>query len=219
MAKFKAVIFDLDGTLLDTLKDLAQSMNRVLDRNGLPLHPEDRYRYFVGDGASTLVRRAVPEEVRKDEEALERLHKQFLQDYAKHWDSNTRLYPGISGMLDQLSSKDLKLAVLSNKPHEFTKLCVDRFLDKWNFDLVLGDRPGIPRKPDPASAIEIAETFGVAPKSCLYLGDTSIDMTTATRARMFPVGVLWGFRDRQELEDSGAKAIVAKPQEVLELLG
>jgi len=219
MGDFKAVVFDLDGTLLDTLKDLAQSMNRVLEKNGLPTHPEDRYKYFVGDGASKLVWRAVPEELRNKQDVLKRLHEEFLKDYAENWDVNTRLYPGISDMLDQLSAKDLKLAVLSNKPHEFTKLCVERFLDKWNFDLVLGDRPGIPRKPDPAGALEIAETFGVAPKSCLYLGDTSIDMTTATRAGMFPVGVLWGFRDRQELEDSGARAIVAKPQEVLELLG
>ncbi len=218
MAKFKAVVFDLDGTLLDTLRDLALSMNRVLERNGLPVHPEDRYRYFVGDGASTLVRRAVPEDVRNDEEALKRLHRQFLQDYAEHWDSNTRLYPGIEEMLDALESKDLRLAVLSNKPHEFTQLCVKRFLGSWNFDMVLGDRPGVPRKPDPAGAMEIANAFGVVPESCLYLGDTSIDMTTATRAGMFPVGVLWGFRDRQELEESGARAIVAKPQEVLEFI-
>ncbi len=217
MKSFKAVLFDLDGTLLDTLKDLALSMNRVLEKNGFPTHPEKKYRYFVGEGASMLVRRAVPDGIRSDKKALARLHQEFLEDYAQNWDKNTRLYPGIDQMLDELSRKGLKLAILSNKPHDFTKLCVERFLDSWHFDMVLGDRPGVPRKPDPAGALEVADFFNIPRDSFLYLGDTSIDMTTATRAGMFPVGVLWGFRDRQELEDSGARAIISVPLQLLEI--
>ncbi len=212
MGRYKAVLFDLDGTLLDTLKDLALSMNRVLERNGMPTHPEDSYRYFVGDGASTLVRRAVPEGVRNDAKLLESLHKDFLKDYAQNWDKNTKLYEGIDKLLDYLVEKGLRLSVLSNKPHDFTKLCVERYLGNWPFDLVFGDRPGVPRKPDPTGALEIAKILGFPPDAFLYLGDTSIDMLTASSAGMFPVGVLWGFRDRKELEEAGAKAIISKPQ-------
>jgi len=218
MKPFKAVLFDLDGTLLDTLKDLALSMNRVLKKNGFPTHSEEKYRYFVGNGASVLVRRAVPDSIRSDKNVLDRVHKEFLKDYAQNWDKNTRPYPGIDQMLDELSKRGLRLAILSNKPHDFTRLCVKRFLGRWHFDMVLGDRPGVPRKPDPSGAIEIANSLNISQDSFLYLGDTSIDMTTATRAEMFPVGVLWGFRDRKELEDSGAKAVISTPCQLLKIL-
>ncbi len=218
MARFKAVIFDLDGTLLDTLKDLALSMNRVLERNGLPVHPEDRYRYFVGDGARTLVYRAVPESLRENEDALEELLAQFLSDYKENWDRNTRLYEGIEEMLDQVMEKGLKMAVLSNKPHEFTRLCVERYLGQWNFHKVLGELPEIPRKPDPTGALTVARDIGIDPKGFLYLGDTSIDMKTANQAGMYPVGVLWGFRDRDELKNAGAQTLLKRPQEIASLL-
>ncbi len=217
MKPFKAVLFDLDGTLLDTLMDLALSMNRVLEKNGMPTHDVDRYRYFVGNGANILVKRAVPEKKKKETRLLERLYKEFLTDYAHNWDNNTRLYKGVDKMLDGLVERGLRLAVLSNKPHDFTRLCIKRYLSKWPFDIVLGDRPGIPRKPDPAGALEIAKTLDIATDSFLYLGDTSIDMITASKAGMFPVGVLWGFRDRAELEESGAKTVISQPEQILQL--
>ncbi len=216
--QFQAAIFDLDGTLLNTLDDIAGSMNRVLVRHGLTAHPVDKYRYFVGDGASVLVKRVVPPRYRQDQVFLAKCLKDFLADYADNWDKNARLYPGIAEMLDGLAAKGFLLGVLSNKPHDFTKLCVEKFLSKWNFQAVLGERPGIRRKPAPDGAFEIATHFGVIPDKCIYLGDTSIDMKTAIRAGMMPIGVLWGFRPGKELLDSGARLLIKQPTELLRFL-
>ncbi len=218
MSGFKAVIFDLDGTLLDTLEDLANSMNRVLSRNKLPTHPVESYKYFVGDGASTLVRRVLPFEVESPEGVFERLLREFLEDYSNNWDVATKPYPGIDKLIKGLERKGLKMAILSNKPHKFTKLCVKRFLNDFTFNEVFGERPGVPRKPDPQGAIELAERLEVTPSQCIYLGDTSIDMKTAVAAGMYPVGVLWGFRDKEELLKSGAKRLISHPEELFELL-
>ncbi len=217
MARFEAVIFDLDGTLLDTLEDLAHSMNRVLERHGFPIHPVESYRYFVGDGARVLAQRVLPEDF-KDKDLFERILKNFLEDYSRNWAENTRPYPGIEDMLRAIQERGLKMAVLSNKPHDFTRLCVERFLGKWNFQKVMGERPGIPRKPDPTGAKRILDELDVSPQSCLYLGDTSIDMKTANAAYCFPVGCLWGFRDRKELEEAGAKRLIANPLDLLEII-
>lgn len=216
--KFQGAVFDLDGTLLNTLEDLARSMNRVLEGHGLATHPMDDYRYFVGDGARTLVKRAVPEHMRQDEKALALCLKEFLEDYAANWDANTSPYPDIPQMLEGLARMNIKLAVLSNKPHNFTRLCVKRYLGQWKFQAVLGERPGIPRKPSPDGALEAARIMGVKPEQCIYLGDTSIDMKTAKAAGMFPVGVLWGFRDEQELRESGAKLLISRPRELLKFM-
>ncbi len=217
MGRVKAVIFDLDGTLLDTLKDLAHSMNRVLERHGFPIHPVESYRYFVGDGARVLAQRVLPENF-KDKVLFERILRDFLDDYSKNWAENTRPYPGIGNMLAAIQERGLKMAVLSNKPHDFTRLCVEKFLGNWNFHCVLGECPGIPRKPDPTGAKRILDELDVSSQSCLYLGDTSIDMKTANAASCFPVGCLWGFRDRKELEESGAKRLIAEPMELLGIM-
>ena len=215
---FEAVVFDLDGTLLDTLRDLAASMNRVLAKRHLPTHPEESYKYFVGDGAATLVLRAVPKEIRADKALLNQILTEFLEDYKENWDKNTRVYDGVDEMLDLVSKKGLKMAVLSNKPHEFTRLCVERYLGKWRFHEILGERKGIAKKPDPTGALKIAGSLSVDPAKVLYLGDTSIDMKTARSAGMFPAGVLWGFRDKKELEAAGAKAFLAKPSHIKDII-
>ncbi len=217
MGRFKAVIFDLDGTLLDTLEDLAHSMNRVLERHGFSPHPVENYRYFVGDGAQVLAKRVLPEDFR-DKDIFEKILKEFLEDYSRNWAENTRPYPGIEDMLWAIQEKGLKMAVLSNKPHDFTKLCVEKFLGNWEFQKVLGERPGIPRKPDPTGAKRILDYLEVSPEKCLYLGDTSIDMKTANAASCFPVGCLWGFRDRKELEEARAKRLIANPLDLLEII-
>ncbi len=216
--RFQGAIFDLDGTLMDTLEDIASSMNRVLERHGLPIHPMDKYRYFVGDGAQILAQRVLTEEKAADPEYINMFLRDFLEEYAKNWDHHARLYPGIADMLDMLSSRGFGLGILSNKPQEFTTLCVKRFLNRWKFRAVLGERPGIPRKPAPDGAIEAAQTLDIDPSQCIYIGDTSIDMKTARSAGMFPIGVLWGFRDRKELQDSGAGHILQQPKDLLYFL-
>jgi len=217
MLGFKAVIFDLDGTLLDTLKDIAVAANTVLARGNLPTHAEDRYRQFVGSGAAELMRRALPEEQRSPSEVAPFVEA-FRVEYAHNWRVHTKPYPGVADMLDALSAHQIPLAVLSNKPHDFTQLCVTEMLDRWTFSPVLGYRDDIPPKPDPTGASIIASELNLSPKDILYAGDTGIDMKTATTAGMFPVGVLWGFRPQAELEENGAKALVRTPQEIISLI-
>jgi phosphoglycolate phosphatase len=214
---FKAVIFDLDGTLLDTLEDIASATNRVLKEKSFPSHKLDAYRYFVGDGSKMLITRALPED-KRDEDTVFTCFKIFIKDYGQNWKINTKPYEGITEMLDVLKARGLKMSVLSNKPHEFTKRCVTEFLSNWSFDVVLGQRDKFPQKPDPASAIKIARQIDMLPSDFLFLGDTAIDMKTAIAAGMFPVGALWGFRPLKELQESGAGALIKKPIEILNLL-
>jgi len=214
---FKAVIFDLDGTLLDTLEDIASATNRVLKEKSFPTHKLDAYRYFVGDGSKMLITRALPED-KRDEDTVFTCFKIFIKDYGQNWKINTKPYEGITEMLDALKDRGVKMSVLSNKPHEFTKRCVTEFLSNWSFDVVLGQCDKFPQKPDPAGAIKIARQIDMLPSDFLYLGDTAIDMKTAIAAGMFPVGALWGFRPLKELQESGARALIKKPIEILNLL-
>ena len=214
---YQAVIFDLDGTLLDTLEDLGDAVNRVLSARGLPVHPIDAYRFFVGDGMAKLIERALPED-KRDAETVRSCLEAFRVDYDRHWNVKTKPYDGIGAMLDELTARGLKRAILSNKPHEFTQLCVSEFLSKWSFDAVIGGRDGVPLKPDPAGALEIALTLGLPPAAFLYLGDTAVDIKTAIAADMTPVGALWGFRPAKELLESGAKILIEQPLEILGLL-
>ncbi|MCL7488277.1 MAG: HAD family hydrolase [Desulfobulbaceae bacterium] len=213
----KAVIFDLDGTLLDTLEDLADAGNQVLAAAGLPVHPVESYRYFVGDGLVALIRRILPEERRSDEEVL-RMTQAFREVYAVNWNAKTRLYTGVDTLLSGLQENGVAMNVLSNKPHDFTRICVREFLGRWTFAHVLGNREGLAKKPDPAGALEIAGKLGLAPSHILYVGDTATDMKTAVAAGMYAVGALWGFRTAGELEESGAACLAQRPEEVLELL-
>ncbi len=217
MTVYKAVLFDLDGTLLDTLDDLAGAANQVLEKRGLPVHPKEAYKYFVGDGLQVLIERIVPAAERKPA-LLKELAADFRQVYGQTWQVHSRPYPDIDSMLKSLAGSGLRLAVLSNKPHDFTRLCVDNLLPGHSFDLILGQRDGVAKKPDPAGAIEVAQTLSLAPEQFLYLGDTAVDMETARRAGMCAVGVLWGFRDEAELSDAGAEHILHTPMEAMNLL-
>jgi phosphoglycolate phosphatase len=213
---FEAVIFDLDGTLLDTLEDIANSANSMLTGYGFPTHEIDSYRYFVGDGVTMLVSRVLPAEKRNDDTIAE-CEKVLRENYSRNWNVNTKMYDGIPELLDGLTEKRVKMAILSNKPDDFTKLCVDELLPKWRFEMILGQRDGIPKKPDPLGANEIAENLGISPERFLYLGDSGVDMKTAVNAKMFPVGALWGFRPPDELRKYGAKALIERPMELLTL--
>lgn len=212
---YQAVLFDLDGTLLDTLEDLANAMNRVLEKWGLPLHAVEQYKLFVGDGVENLVRRALPEKMR-DPAFVSRGVAAMRQEYSRAWAACTRPYPGIKELLDELQARSIPMAILSNKPDDFTKQMVKSLLGSWEFRQVLGERPGVPRKPHPAGALEVASSLGVRPEKFLYLGDTDTDMKTAVAAGMYPVGALWGFRSAQELLRAGARRLLGKPQELLE---
>jgi len=214
---YKAIIFDLDGTLLNTLDDLGNAMNRVLSDMGFPTHPIEEYRSFIGDGVEKLIKRALPEK-NSNEATAHTCIEAYLENYRKNWNRHTRPYQGIPELLDSLKERGLKIAVLSNKPHETTILCVEGFLQGWEFDAVLGHRDGTPHKPDPAGALEISTRLNIPPAAFLYLGDSGVDMETAVAAGMFPVGVLWGFRGAEELEERGAQALISHPLEVLNLL-
>lgn len=215
---FKAVIFDLDGTLLDSLRDLADTLNTVLARHGYPTHELQQYRYLVGYGTRELVRRALPQDIPVADDKIETLLGEMEQQYAKTWKDHTKPYPGIPEMLDNLFRSGIKKGILSNKPHAFTCMCVETLLPSWKFDAVMGHLEGLGHKPDPQSALLMAAGFGVNPGEVLYIGDSSVDMQTANRAGMYPLGVLWGFREREELLENGAKTLVANPLEITEFL-
>ncbi|MDD2463393.1 MAG: HAD family hydrolase [Desulfobulbus sp.] len=211
--RYKAVLFDLDGTLLDTLEDLANAGNRVLTGLSLPTHPVDAYRYFVGDGIATLVERILPPSHRQPERIASTV-ADFQREYAENWHDCSSPYAGIPEMLDHLVACGLRLAILSNKPDDFTQLCVEKLLPQWPFAPIFGQRPGIAKKPDPAAALEAAQRLNCRPKEVLYVGDTSIDMRTARSAGMDPVGVLWGFRGADELQEAGAAWLISHPREL-----
>jgi phosphoglycolate phosphatase len=214
---FRATIFDLDGTLLDTLDDIANAANRVLAARGFPTHPNPSYRTLIGEGVVKLMLRALPE-MHQDEATVQACVGAYVQEYERTWNALTKPYAGVPEMLDALVVRGLKLAVLSNKPHHFTQRCVEELLAKWAFDVVLGASDRLPRKPNPASAIETAKRLGVPPAECLYVGDSGIDMQTACAAGMFAVGALWGFRGQEELLRDGAQVLINKPSEVLDVL-
>jgi len=213
--QFDAILFDLDGTLLDTLDDLAESCNSALRQLGCPEHPRQAYKYFIGDGVENLVRRALPQD-RCDASTLARCAELMRVEYSQRWAEKTRPYPGIPELLDALAARRVPMAVLSNKPDQFARLCVERLLPQWRFEVVLGAGDSFPRKPDPAAALEIAERLRLPPEKILYLGDTNTDMQTAVAAGMYPAGVLWGFRTADELSAHGAKVLIRHPSELLE---
>ncbi len=214
---YKAILFDLDGTLLDTLEDLATAANRALGTLGLPAHPTDAYRVFVGDGLRTLAERILPGEQRSAAQ-VDALVAAFEREYSRTWNERTEPYAGVPEMLDRLTGDGYRLSVLSNKPDAFTRLCVEQLLPHWTFAPLYGQRPGVPKKPDPAAALAIAVELDLDPAEMLYLGDTATDMHTARAAGMAAVGVLWGFRTADELRAAGARHLITHPGELAPLL-
>ena len=215
---YRAVLFDLDGTLLNTLEDLADSMNAVLGASGFPVHGLKDYKVFVGDGIENLVRRALPGPKRLDEDTVTRCLASMRQKYGKRRKDKTRPYEGVPELLDKLVAGGIRMGILSNKPDESTKTVVAELLPHWKFDAVFGERPGTPRKPDPSGAIEIANLMRIPCGQFLYVGDTGTDMKTANAAGMFAVGALWGFRKADELQEHGAKVLIEKPGDLMRLL-
>jgi len=214
--KYQAVLFDLDGTLLDTLQDLANAVNTSLACLGFPVHKTEAYKYFIGDGREEMARRALPPG-KRDPVTLGKLVEHINREYGLHWADNTRPYAGVADMLDAMTRRGTRMAILSNKPHDFTEAMVSRLLSPWHFEVVVGAMPGVPIKPDPTAALMIARKLDIPPAGFLYLGDSDIDMRTATAAGMYPVGAVWGFRTADELTAAGAKSLIKYPTDILAL--
>ena len=215
--KYKGVLFDLDGTLLDTIADIAASVNIALGRLGFPQHQTQAYRYFVGNGREMMAVRALPEGHR-DAATVEALLCYIEEEYASHWGDATNPYAGVPELLDALTSRGISMAVLSNKPHGFTELMISKLLPRWRFEPVVGAMPSVPIKPDPAAALQIVQRLNMQPSDLLYVGDSGVDMMTAVSAGMYAVGALWGFRTADELLSSGAQTLINTPTDLLSLL-
>ena len=211
----KTVIFDLDGTLLDSIEDIASSMNKVLESLQLPTHKIEDYKHFVGGGVDILVENALNNQ---SKEIKDEVIKRFKIEYDGKLHSKTLPYDGIYELLDELKKLDINLAVLSNKPHEFTVSYVNHFFKNYNFKEIHGQKKDVPKKPDPKAALDIVKCLDSSCENTYFIGDTKIDMQTAKSANMTAIGVLWGFRDDKELRDFGADFIVSNPLEILKII-
>lgn len=214
----KACIFDLDGTLTDTLHTLAHFANTETAKHGFPPAPVENFKYFAGDGARMLIRRVLNYHGVKNDE----LENTILKNYNTAYDADflylCTLYDGVTALITELQKRNIMLAVLSNKPQSTTEKVVESFFGKNTFTAVFGQREGIPIKPDPAGVFEILALLGCEKSECLYIGDTAVDINTGKAAGLSTVGVLWGFRNREELQGAGATVIIEKPEELLHFL-
>lgn len=207
-----AAVFDLDGTLLDTIDDLAYAVNTALTENGFPTHPREAYFYFVGNGARTLVQRALPQDVEKT--VFETVYARYSELYEAHWNVFTKPYDGILELLAALRADGIPLGVVSNKVHDRTLEVIDTFFPN-TFDAVFGNRPGVPLKPDPAGVFDALKALGSDPAHAFYLGDTGVDIETGKRAGIYSAGALWGFRTAEELTAAGADILCTAPSDAL----
>jgi phosphoglycolate phosphatase len=211
----KAVLFDLDGTLLDTLADLANAMNQALCNLGYPVHAQECYKTAVGDGVHLLAERVLPKE-HQTPETVARLVREMQQIYSRNWMNQTRPYAGIQDLLTELSRREISAAVLSNKPDDKTQICVDHYFTKNQFAFVMGATQAFPLKPAPDAAMHIMQELSIPASQWVYLGDTNTDMLTARNAGIKAVGVTWGFRDARELREAGAELIIDHPMALLD---
>lgn len=215
---YQAAIFDLDGTLIDSVRDIAEAMNRSLTAMGYPIHPVEQYNHFIGEGVKVLAERALPAHA-QDDASIERFLDGYREDYLQHWNVHTTIYDGIPQFLARMVAAHIPMGVLSNKPDKATRICAEHYFPRIPFIAVFGQRDGLPRKPDPQVALEIAAAMNVAPADCVFVGDTAVDMQTAVAAGMFPAGVSWGFRTEEELIANGARLIAHKPEDLHGLFG
>lgn len=218
MTNIKACIFDLDGTLTDTIRAIAHFGNMALAAYGMDAIPVEDYKIYVGDGRDKLIHRILNAHGQDTPEMFERVRDVYDENYEKDYLYDTDAYDGIRGLLAELKSKGVKIAVCSNKPDNVVHFVVDNIFGKDYFDAVIGVIDGMPTKPNPYTALQIAKSLGAAPSECLFLGDTNVDIFTAKNAGMTSVGVLWGFRGRTELVQAGADYIAETPHVILQLM-
>lgn len=214
--EFQTVLFDLDGTLCDTLDDLADATNYALQTHGFAPHTREEYRYFVGTGARELIRKAL-EGQSQDEADRQRVYETYTAYYSTHYLVKTAPYPGLPAMLEELRRRGMRLGVVTNKPDDRAQEIVEKFFPGV-FSAVAGNRPDFPTKPDPALPLHVLGQLHGQPQSTAFVGDSWVDMQTASNAGFVPVGVLWGFRERQELEAHGARFLAHNAAELLKIL-
>ena len=203
MANIKLVIFDLDGTLLDTIEDLGDSVNEVLSSRDFPEHTYDQYCLFIGDGMEKLIQRSIPRECLDDKLLVGKILNDYREAYSRNWNKKSKPYQGVMNLLNQLKTRDVKSSVLSNKPHQFTELCVEELIGNKYFEMVLGAKRRVKKKPSPDGAIEICHSLNIDPEETLFIGDTNVDIATGIAAGMKTIGVLWGFVKKKNLEKQG----------------
>ncbi len=214
----KLIIFDLDGTLLNTIEDLGNACNHALEHCGFPKHGIEKYNGFVGRGICNLFRAALPEGMRS-EENIARMKEAFLEYYEKHKCDCTKPYPGITGLLDKLEAANIKIAVASNKYQDGTEKLVRNFFGKYRFSCILGQRDGKPIKPDPEIIYEIMEVSGIADRNdVIYAGDSDVDMQTGLNAGVRTIGVTWGFRTEEELSSYSPWKIAHVPEDIMKAI-
>ena len=213
----KYIIFDLDGTLVNSIYDLADSVNYVLKQNGYAEHPLESYYYFVGNGTLKLIERALPEDKRTANE-IERVHSQFAERYSQNYLSKTVPYNGINDLLDELDKRGIKYSVASNKTDVFTREIINGLFPNNRFDVIIGKKEGNPTKPNPKIIYDILEGKNFTSNEILFVGDSSVDIQTGHNANLKAVGCLWGFRDERELKEAGADFIISQPMELLKII-
>ncbi len=211
----QAVLFDLDGTLADTIDDLGGAFNAVLKSHGYPIFPVGSYKTMVGNGFLALTRKALPPDAAADEALVERINAEAEALYSEHFLDLTHPFPGIPELLAALGEKGVVLAVLSNKPDRMVKTIVGSLFPSVRFIATDGNKPHMPHKPDPAAALAIASESGIPASAWAFVGDSGVDMKTACAAGMLPCAALWGYRGRQELEEGGAKVLLHTPADLL----
>ena len=213
--KYQTIIFDLDGTLLDTLEDLADSVNHVLKENGYPSRTLEEIRCFVGNGIRNLIEKSVPNGISLN--AIDKVHQQFISYYKTHCMEKTKPYDGILTLLNNLRKAGCKTAVVSNKANYAVQILCKKYFDGL-FDISLGEQEGIPKKPAPNLVYKVLETLHTNHVNAVYIGDSDVDITTARNANIDEIIVNWGFRDTNFLEQHGAKIIVSSPKEIEKII-
>lgn len=213
----KLAIFDLDGTLLYSLEDLADATNYALEKNGLPAQELEKYKYFVGNGVFKLIERALPDEYKENGTVFNAVLSDFKIYYGEHSEDKSKLYDGIEETVKKLHENGVLLAVASNKPDEFTKVLVSRLFGDL-FDYAQGSLPEVPTKPAPDIAFTVLDKLGVSADDTVFIGDTNVDIKTGKAAGMETIGCLWGYRTLAELKEAGADYIAEKPMDIIDIV-
>lgn len=217
MYKYKIIVFDLDGTLVNSLTDLANAVNKGLEKVGLPIHTVEAYKYFIGNGREMLVRRAMGDAC-ENQELFNIVHSTFDDEYKVHCNDNTSSYDGCNELLKKLNDAQLKIGVLSNKPDEFVGDILNKVYPEIKFDFAWGKKKDMPSKPDKTSLLKMLELGNLGKQDCLYIGDSNVDVFTAQNAGVDMLGVEWGFRDKAELLEAGAPEVVDSAEKIWEYI-
>ena len=216
--KTKLMIFDLDGTVLDTVTTIAHFCNSALEKYSLKAFPVEDYKYFAGEGARKLTENILNAQNAYNEELHNRLYDYYMESYDKAPAYLTSIFDGLYETLEKIKKEGIKIAIVSNKPHFATVSVTEELYGKEFFHLIFGQRENIPLKPNPQAVFEVMDYFKVKKEECIYIGDTKTDMKTGKNAGIFTVGVLWGFRDKTELLENGADVLLNKPKELLTVI-